>query len=178
MRQFVSPKQQISKTKMNWWRGRVFNGEGNGTPIQYSCLENPMDGGAWWTEVHGVTESWTWLRGFTFTFHFHALEKEMVIHSSILAWRIPGTGNPGGLPSMGLHRVGHDWSNLAAAAAAATIWGRNISFYECKNGDSEVQLMCFIHAKRLQDGIWTQVCLVPEPSFCSWSFALSYYAKS
>ena len=106
----------------------------------------------------------------------HVLEKEMAAHSSILAWRIPGTEDPGGLPSMGLHRVGHDWSNLAAAAA--TIWGRNISFYECKNGDSEVQLMCFIHAKRLQDGIWTQVCLVPEPSFCSWSFALSYYAKS
>ena len=65
-----------------------------------------------------LTSSWTWLSDFTFTFHFHALEKEMATHSSILAWRIPGTGEPGGLPSMGSHRVGHDWSNLAAAAAA------------------------------------------------------------
>ena len=88
-------------------------GEGNGTPLQYSCLENPMDRGAWWAAVHGVAKSRTWLRDFTFTFHFHALEKEMVTHSSVLAWRIPGTGEPGGLPSMGSHRVGHDWSDLA-----------------------------------------------------------------
>ena len=88
-------------------------------PIQYSRLENPMDGGAWWAAVHGVTKSRTRLSDFTFTFHFHALEKEMAIHSSVLAWRIPGTGEPGGLPSMGSHRVGHDWSNLAAAAAVA-----------------------------------------------------------
>ena len=80
-------------------------GEGNGTPLQYSCLENPMDGGAWWAAVHGVAKS---LRDFTFTFHFHALEKEMATHSSVLAWRIPGTGEPGGLLSMGSHRVGHD----------------------------------------------------------------------
>ena len=66
--------------------------EGNGTPLQYSCLENPMDGGAWWATVHGVARSRTRLSGFTFTFHFHALEKEMATHSSILAWRIPGTG--------------------------------------------------------------------------------------
>ena len=66
--------------------------------------------------VHGVAKSWTWLSDFTFTFHFHALEKEMATHSSVLAWRIPGIGEPGGLPSMGSHRVGHDWSNLAAAA--------------------------------------------------------------
>ena len=91
-------------------------GEGNGTPLQYSCLENPMDGGAWKTAVHTVAEGWTWLSYFTFTFHFHALEKEMAIHSSVLVWRIPGTGEPGGLPSMGSHRVGHDWSDLAAAA--------------------------------------------------------------
>ena len=91
-------------------------GEGNGTPLQYSCLENPMDGGAWWAAVHGVTNSQIQLSDFTFTFHFHALEKEMATHSSVLAWRIPGTGAPGGLPSMGLHRVGHDWSDLAAAA--------------------------------------------------------------
>ena len=74
----------------------------------YSCLENPMDGGAWKAAVHGVAEGPTRLSDFTFTFHFHALEKEMAAHSSVLAWRIPGTGEPGGLPSMGSHRVGHD----------------------------------------------------------------------
>ena len=77
-----------------------------------------MDGGTWWAAVHGVTKSWTRLSDFTFTFHFHALEKEMGTHSSILALRIPGTGEPGGLPSMGSHRVRHDSSDLAAAAAA------------------------------------------------------------
>ena len=77
-----------------------------------------MEGGAWEAAVHGFAKSRTWLRDFTFTFHFHALEKEMATHSSVLAWRIPGTGEPGGLPSMRLHRVGHDWSDLAAAAAA------------------------------------------------------------
>ena len=92
-------------------------GEGNGTPLQYSCLENPMDGGAWKAAVHGVAEVRTRLREFPFTFHFHALEKEMATHSSVLAWRIPGTGEPGGLPSMGLHRVRHDWSDLAVATA-------------------------------------------------------------
>ena len=86
----------------------VSGGEGNGTPLQYSCLENPMDGGAWKAAVHGVTKSRARLSDFTFTFHFHALEKEMAIHSSVLAWRISGTGEPGGLPSMGSHRVGHD----------------------------------------------------------------------
>ena len=74
-----------------------------------------MDGGAWKAAVHGVTEGWTRLSDFTFTFHFHALEKEMATQSSVLAWRIPGTGKPGGLPSMGSHRVGHDWSDLALA---------------------------------------------------------------
>ena len=87
---------------------RGWDGEGNGTPLQYCCLENPMDGGAWWAAVYGVAQSQTRLSDFTFTFHFHALEKEMATHSSVLAWRIPGTGEPGGLPSMGLHRVGHD----------------------------------------------------------------------
>ena len=82
--------------------------EGNGTPLQYSCLENPMNGGAWWAAVHGVSEGRTWLNDFTFTFHIHALEKKMATHSSVLAWRIPGTGEPGGLPSMGSHRVGHN----------------------------------------------------------------------
>jgi len=76
-------------------------GEGNNTPLQYSCLENPMDGGVWLAAVHGVAKSQKQLSDFTFTFHFHALEKEM-------AWRIPGMGVPGGLPSMGSDRVGHD----------------------------------------------------------------------
>ena len=82
--------------------------EGNGTPLQYSCLENPMDGGAWWAAVHGVLKSRTQLRAFTFTFHFPALEKEMATHSSVLAWRIPAMGETGGLPSMGSYRVRHD----------------------------------------------------------------------
>ena len=93
--------------------------EGNGTPLQCSCLENPSDGGAWWAAVHGIAKSGTRLSDFPFTFHFHALEKEMATHSSVLAWRIPGMAEPGWLPSMGSHRVRHDWSDLAAAAAAA-----------------------------------------------------------
>ena len=83
-------------------------GEGTGDPLQCSCLDNPMDGGAWKAAVHGVTEGWTRLSNFTFTFHFHALEKEIATHSSVLAWRIPGTEEPSGLPSMGSHRVRHD----------------------------------------------------------------------
>ena len=82
---------------------RACHGEGDGTPLQYSCLENPVDGGAWWAAVRGVAEGRTQLSDFTFTFQFHALEKEMATHSSVLAWRIPGTGEPGGLPSMGSH---------------------------------------------------------------------------
>ena len=83
-------------------------GEGNGNPLQYSCLANPMDGGAWWAAVHGVARSRTQLSDFTFTFHFHALEKETATHSSTLAWQIPWMEEPGGLPSMGSHGVGHD----------------------------------------------------------------------
>ena len=93
-----------------------FSGEGDGTPLQYSCLENPMDRGAWWAAVCGVTKSRTRLSNLTFTFYFHSLEKEMATQSSVLAWRIPGTGEPGGLPSIGSHRVRHDCSDLAAAA--------------------------------------------------------------
>ena len=85
-----------------------FPGEGNGNPLQYSCLENTMDGGARWAAVYGAAQSRTRLIDFTFTFHFHALEKEMATHSSVLVWRIPGTAEPGGLPSVGLHRIGHD----------------------------------------------------------------------
>ena len=87
-----------------------------------------MDKGAWWAAVHGVAKSRARLSGFTFTFHFHALEKEMATHSSILAWRIPGMGEPCGLPSMGSHRVGHDWSDLAAAAAAYIIYDINFTY--------------------------------------------------
>ena len=87
-------------------------------PTPILLPENPMNGGAWKAAVHGVAKSWTQLSDFIFTFHFHALEKEMATHSSALAWRIPGTGEPGGLPSMGLHRVTHDWSDLAAAVVA------------------------------------------------------------
>ena len=83
-------------------------GEGNGTPLQYFCLENPMDFSLPGSCVHGVAEGRTRLSNFTFTFHCPALEKEMATHSRVLAWRIPGTGEPGGLSSMGLHRVGHD----------------------------------------------------------------------
>ena len=86
----------------------TYTGEGNGNPLQYSCLENPMDRGACWATVHGVPKSRARLSGFTFNFHFHALEKEMATHSSVLAWRILGTEEPSGLPSMGLHRVRHD----------------------------------------------------------------------
>ena len=85
-----------------------FLGEGNGSPLQYSCLENPMGGGAWWAAVHGVAKSQTQLSGFTFTFHFPTLEKEMATHSSVLVWSVPGMGEPGGLPSLGSHRVEHD----------------------------------------------------------------------
>ena len=107
-------------------------GESNGILLQYSCLGNPMDGGAWWAAVHGVAKSRTRLSNFTFTFHFHALGKEMATHSSVLAWRIPGTREPGGLPSMGSHRVGHDWSDLAAAALLKPICKRLVLYINCR----------------------------------------------
>ena len=103
--QVESPK--LSHTINKYTVAKV-DGEGNGNPRQCSCLESPRDGGAWWAAVYGVAQSRTQLSDFTFTFHFHALEKEMATHASVLAWRIPGTGEPGGLPSMGSHRVGHD----------------------------------------------------------------------
>ena len=86
----------------------IRSAQGNGTLLQYSCLENPMEGGAWWAAVRRVAGSQTGLSDFTLTFHFHALEKEVATHSSILAWRIQGTVKPSGLLSMGSHRVGHD----------------------------------------------------------------------
>ena len=94
-----------------------------------------MDGGAGWAAVHGVAKSWTRLSDFTFTFHFHALEKEMATHSSVLAWRIPGMGKTGGLPSMGSHRVSHNWSDLAAAEHILKVFIKFVTillqFYVC-----------------------------------------------
>ena len=101
-----------------------------------------MDGGAWWAAVHAVAKSQTRLSDFTFTFHFHALEKEMATHSSVLARRIPGTGEPGGLQSVGSHRVGHDWGNLAAAAAASPLL---ITYFMC------ISLMC---AAQSRSRVW------------------------
>ena len=107
-----------SRETQVWSLGWEDPWEGNGNPHQYSCLGNPMGRGAWWAAVHKVAKSRK-LSYFTFTFHFHSLEKEMATHSSVLAWRIPGTVEPGGLPSMGSYRVGHNWSDLAAAAELA-----------------------------------------------------------
>ena len=98
---------------------RLKGREGDGTPLQYSCLENLTDGGSWWAAVHGVVKSWTRLSDFFFTFHFHALGKEMTTYSNVLAWRIPGTGEPGG------HRVGHDWNDLATKAERIFVYMRN-----------------------------------------------------
>ena len=123
-RRWCCTKMESLTSEVKRWEGvdkdvrdswPCISGEGNGIPLQYSCLENPMDGGAWKAAVHGVAEGRTWLSDFTFTFHFHAFEKEMATHSSVLAWRIPWTGEPGGLLSTGSHRVGHDWGDLAAA---------------------------------------------------------------
>ena len=94
------------------------SGEGNGTPLQYSCLENPMDGGAWWAVVHGVAKSRTRLSDFTFTFHFHALEKEMATHSSVLALRIPGTG---GAWWAAVYGVTHSWTRLKRLSSSRQI---------------------------------------------------------
>ena len=136
-------------------------GEGNGTPLQYSCLENPMDGGAWWAAVHGVAKSRTRLRDFTFTFLFHALEREMATHSSILVWRTPGgRGEPGGLLSMGSNRVGHDWSDLAAAAAVIFFQGLSLLRWEDnfhrKNIEEIFQLA---HMVKLLSAIWVFIML-------------------
>ena len=112
-------------------------GEGNDTPLQYSCLENPMEGGAWWAAVNGVSKSRTRLSDFIFTFHFHALEKEIATRSSLLAWRIPGMGEPGGLPSMGSHRVGYDsW------AAVYGVTQSRIRLKRLSSSSSSLHLYC------------------------------------
>ena len=95
--------------------------EGNGTPLQYSCLENPMDGGAWWAAVHGVAKSQTWMSDFTFTFHFHALEKEMATRSSVLAWRIPGTGEPWAA----IYGVTQSWTRLKRLSSSSSCYIRD-----------------------------------------------------
>ena len=142
----TSPKGRCFPIKIIWmflWLSRVVLGEGNGNPLQYSCLENPMDGGAWWAAVHGVMKSRTRLSDFTFTFHFHALEKERATHSSVLAWRIPGTEEPGRRPSMGSRRVGHDWNDLAAAAEL--FYSFNLHICLCDKGCISAFHPDFIH---------------------------------
>ena len=115
-------------------------GEGNGTPLRYSCLENPMDRGAWQSMgLRRARHDWATLLSL-FTFHFHALEKEMATHSSVLAWRIPGMVEPGGLPSLGSHRVTHDWSDLASAAAAG-------SFRKGRGTRDQIANICWIMVK-------------------------------
>ena len=117
--------------------------------------------------VHGFAKSRTWLSDFTFTFHFHALEKEMSTHSSVLAWRIPGTGEPDGLPSMGSHRVGHDWSNLAAAAAADQVltFGWMAPLHQCSQSRLKVV------GRLLLKGLF--LCLKPQGDPQSLKGALS-----
>ena len=142
----IKPGVLQSMGLQSWTRLSDWRGEGNGTPLQYSCLENPMDGRTWWAAVHGVARSRTRLSDFTLFFHFHALEKEIATHSSVLAWRIPGTGEPGGLPSVGSHRVGHDWSNLAAAAAERLKDWTELNWYfliQCLRGFCLLQSILF-----------------------------------
>ena len=119
---------------------------------------NPMDGGAWWAAVHGVVKSRRWLSNFTFNFYFHALEKEMATHSSVLAWRIPGMGEPDGLPSMGPHRVGHDWSNLAA-------WQFYFQFFK------ERRLVLSVH---LKDWCWSW----NSNTLATWCEQLTHFEKT
>ena len=106
------------RRRRGWQKMRWLDGITDSMDMSLGKIwELVMDREAWRAVVHGVATNWTWLSNFTFIFHFNALEKEMATHSSVLAWRIPGTREPGGLPSMELHRVGHDWSDLAAAEA-------------------------------------------------------------
>ena len=150
----VKGYSNVYKCQVSWWdwpseaylHGSVsLLGEGNGTPLQYSCLGNPMDGGAWWAAVHGVAKSQTRLSYFTFTFHFHTLEREMATHSSVLARRIQGMGGPGRLPSMGSHRVGHNWSDLAVTLLgkkAGAFWFCLWDNWACLGYSPGQELLC------------------------------------
>ena len=159
---FVYP---FADVHMDYFQVLAITRRKHGNPLQYSYLENPMDRGAWWAAVHGVTRSRIQLSNFTFTFHFHALEKEMATHSNILAWRIPGTGEPGGLPSTGSHRVRHDWSDLAAAAAAAAAI-TNKAAMNTANTCLCTDILSFLLNKCLMVGLY--VCSVTQscPTLC------------
>ena len=144
-----------------------------------------MDGGAWWAAVHGVAKSRTRLSNFTFPFHFHALEKEMATHSSVLAWRIPGTVQPGGLPSMGSHRVGHDWSDLAAAALTkyhrllnnGNLFSRSVEAGSLGSRCWQVQVWFLLKKVWLLRVLQMATFLytVPMWSFlCAWAFLISF----
>ena len=142
-----------------------------------------MDGGAWWTAVHGVAKSQTRLSDFTFTFHFHALEGEMVTHSSVLAWRIPGTGEPGGLSSMGSHRVGCNWSDLAAAAAAFTymIYKNTVFCRQHPSSYSSLKtvLLSLVAASRRCSLLWCTGSRMHGPSSCgAWCLVASRHVES
>ena len=131
-----------------------------------------MDGGAWQAAVPGVAQSQTWLGNFTFTFHFHALEKEMATHSSVLAWRIPGMGEPGGLPSMGSHRVGHDWSDLAAAAAVLLLSNIKQTIQRGVSGSQfpspKLELLTFLFPSTYTLKLKNRTCLESSlPCYCS-----------
>ena len=110
-----------------------------------------MDGGAWWAAVHGVATNWTRLSHFTFTFHFHALEKEMATHSSVVAWRIPGMGEPGALLSMGSHRVRHDWSDFSSSSSTY-IWNLERQYWwiylQGSNGETDIRGQTYGHRER------------------------------
>ena len=149
--------------------------ESKGTPLQYSCLENPMDGGAWRASVHGVAKSRTWLSGFTFTFHFRAMEKEMATHSSVLAWRIPGTGEPGGLPSAGSHRVGHDWSDLAGAVTDFPRWNW-LSLLNCECVGVKSTMISSRVWRHCIDSCWGE-CSFPHHCFHSISVTVKTVKK-
>ena len=117
-------KQPVYTNDSDSVYAHLAQGEGSGSPLQYSCLENPMGRGAWWAAVHGVTRSRTRLSDFTFTFHFHTLEREVATHSSVLAWRTPGTGEPGGLPSMGSRQSRTPLKRLSSSAGIYQSYSR------------------------------------------------------
>ena len=144
------------------WPGGLYSGEGNGTPLQYSCLENPMDGGAWWATVHGVAKSRTRLSDFTFTLRFHSLEKEMATHSSVLALRIPGTGKPGWAAVYG---VAQSWTRLKRLSSSSS---RTIQSMEFSRPEHWSGLVPFSRGS-FQPGDWTHVACIAGRFLTSWS---------